>query len=80
MKTRKIILTCEIQDDDFTELQFQKWVASEMEDTVTNWVTLTDTSKMYKEDSFFKSISKSYYKARQVRNDYINEHNARYIK
>jgi uncharacterized protein YktA (UPF0223 family) len=47
---------------------------------IHNWGILTDTTNMYKEDSFFKSISKSYYKSRQVRNDYINKNNARYIK
>ena len=42
---------------------------------IHDWQILKDTSKMYKEDSFFRSISKSLKKAKQVRNDYIHKHN-----
>ena len=45
---------------------------------IIDWSILTNTSKMYKEDTFFKSITKSYYKSRKVRNDYINDNNYKY--
>ena len=48
--------------------------------TIHDWSILTDTNKMYKDDSFFRQISKALKKAKQVRNDYINNHNAKYIK
>jgi len=46
---------------------------------IHDWGILTDTNNMYKEDQSFQSISKAYYKARKLRNDYINENNSKYI-
>ena len=72
----KLNATIEMQDKE----EIQRFITFiERHTNLHDWSVLTDTTKMYKEDSFFKSISKTYYKARQVRNDYINEHNGKYI-
>lgn len=42
---------------------------------VIDWSILTDTSKMYKEDSFFRGLANSLKKSKRVYNDYVNENN-----
>ena len=45
---------------------------------IYDWSILTDTSVMYKEDSFFRSLANSLKKSKQVHNDYINENNSKW--
>ena len=45
---------------------------------VHDWSILTDTSVMYKEDSFYRGLAKVQKKSKQVLNDYINENNSKY--
>lgn len=73
----KLNVTIEVEDNE----EVQRFITFiDRHTNLHDWSVLTDTTNMYKEDSFFKSISKTYYKARQVRNDYINKHNGKYIK
>ena len=45
---------------------------------VHDWMILTDTSAMYKADSFYRGLAKVQKKSKQVLNDYINENNSKY--
>lgn len=71
----KVNLTLELEDK-AEVLAFVHFI--EQHTKIIDWSILTNTSKMYKEDTFFKSITKSYYKSRKVRNDYINDNNYKY--
>ena len=75
----KLNITIEVRDREQVQALVDH-LEHKMELHVIDWSVLTDTTNMYKEDTFFKSISKTYYKARQVRNDYINKHNGKYLK
>lgn len=72
---RKIILTCEIPDDDFSELGFQKYIRDNLGDTVVNWKTLPNTKELYQNDAIFKKLVKNHKATRRVLDEYINENN-----
>ena len=70
---RKINFTVEIPDDDFTELKLIEALKVLLGDSMTNYQVLTDTKDLYENDSYFKKITGEYYKAKKLRNDYINK-------
>jgi hypothetical protein len=70
---RKINFTVEIPDDDFTELKLIEALKVLLGDSMTNYQVLTDTKDLYENDSYFKKITSEYYKAKKLRNDYINK-------
>lgn len=78
MKLRTIYLTCKIADSDFIEAAFFETVERELGNAVVDSRTLTNTDKMYKEDSFFRSLSNSLKKSKKVYENYINENNSKW--
>ena len=79
MKVRTIYLTCKIPDSDWSEGEFFKVVNKELGSSVTDSRTLINTDEMYKNDSFYRSLSKSNKKAKKVLSDYIHKNNSKWI-
>ena len=71
----KVNLTIEVEDN-AEALALTNFI--EQYAHVHDWMILTDTSKMYKEDSFYRGLAKVQKKSKQVLNDYINENNSKY--
>ena len=72
---RKINITIEIEDNDLIELQLLDFLKDSLGDSIVDYQVLPDTKDLYENDSHFKKLTKAYYEAKRVRNDYINEHN-----
>ena len=75
----KLNLTIEVRDN----AQVQALVdhlQHVMELNVIDWSILTNTEKMYKDDSYYKAICKTLKQNKRVVNDYINKHNGKYTK
>ncbi len=68
-------LTVECADEEQAH-HFEAFVASQV--VLKTYRILPSTSKMYTEDSFFRAISKSLKKSKQVHSDYIHKHNDKY--
>ena len=67
-------LNCTIEFRDKQEvLSFLNWIDDKV--NVNDWSLLTDTSKMYENDSAFRSISKSLKQNKRTYNRYINDNN-----
>ena len=72
---RKINITIEIEDNDLIELQLLDFLKDSLGDSIVDYQVLPDTKDLYENDSHFKKLTKAYYEAKRIRNDYINEHN-----
>ena len=72
---RKINITIEIEDNDLIELQLLDFLKDSLGDSIVDYQVLPDTKDLYENDSHFKKLTKAYYEAKRLRNDYINEHN-----
>lgn len=67
---KKLNITIELTDD--KEIyEFENWIRYYV--NVVDFTILTDTKELYENDKHFKKITKAYYDAKRVRNDYINE-------
>ena len=67
---KKLNITIELNDD--KEIyEFENWIRYYV--NVVDFTILTDTKDLYENDNHFKKITKAYYDAKRVRNDYINE-------
>ena len=71
---RKINITIEIEDNDLIELQLLDFLKDSLGDSIVDYQVLPDTKDLYENDSHFKKLTKAYYEAKRLRNDYINEH------
>lgn len=67
---KKVNLTI-VLDSDEEVLEFNNWIRHYVE--VKDFIILTDTKELYENDSYFRDISKRYYKLKEIRNDYINK-------
>lgn len=67
---KKVNLTI-VLDSDEEILEFNNWIRHYVE--VKRFIILTDTKELYENDSYFRDISKRYYKLKKIRNDYINK-------
>ena len=66
---KKLNITIELNDD--KEIyEFENWIRYYV--NVVDFTILTDTKDLYENDNHFKKITKAYYDAKRVRNDYIN--------
>lgn len=75
MKTRKINITIEIEDNDLIEFNLHNFLHKNLGTSIIDYTKLSDTKWLYDNDSHFKKLTKAYYEAKKTRNDYINEHN-----
>ena len=64
--------TIELEDNQEV-LDFENYLKGWVE--VKDFQIIPDTKQLYEKDSHFKLLTKKYYDAKKVRNDYINEHN-----
>ena len=67
---KKINLTIELTDNKEI-LDFEHWIRHYV--NVVDFTILPDTKDLYANDSYFKKITKDYYRTKQIRNDYINK-------
>ena len=67
---RTVIFTVEFEND-FLALRFEQHIKSLV--NIKDILYLTDTSKLYDEDSHFRKLCSEFKKAKQNRNDYINK-------
>jgi hypothetical protein len=72
MKTRKINFTVEIEDNNFIEAQLIEKLRFLIGDSMVDYQVLTDTKDLYENDTHFRKLTKAYYDAKKIRNDYIN--------
>ena len=72
MKTRKINITVEIEDNDLIEFQLIKSLTVLLGNSMTDYQVLTDTKELYDNDETFRKLCKALKDAKQLRNDYIN--------
>jgi len=75
MKTRKINVTIEIDDNDVIEYNLHNTLKSILGTSLIDYSKLTDTKELYENDEHFRKITKAYYSAKKTRNDYINKNN-----
>lgn len=83
MKTRTINVTFKIEDNDVIEYAFEKELRGhfESENTkITDYQVLPDTNAMYEKDSTYRALCSDLRKLKQKRNDYIYNHNKKYLK
>ena len=71
-KTRKINFTVEIEDNNFIEAQLIEKLKFLLGMSMIDYQVLTDTKELYENDTHFRKITKKYYDAKKIRNDYIN--------
>ena len=69
MKTRRIIVTFEIEDNDFVE---QKLFDNVQCDSFKDFKVLPDTTQLYESDSKFREYCIKVKAAKRCRDDYIN--------
>lgn len=69
---RAVNLTVKFESNE-EALRFEKWLNQYVE--ITDFVLLPDTKELYEKDTTFKKLTNEYYKAKKLRNDYINEYN-----
>ena len=72
---RKINITIEIEDNDLIESNLIDLLKDALGSSIIDYQVLPDTKELYENDSHFKKLTKAYYEAKRLRNDYINEHN-----
>lgn len=72
---RKILITVEIEDNDLIEFNFNKWLYTNLGDTIKDYKVLTNTDELYEKDTYFQKMIRELGKQRKAVNDYINEHN-----
>jgi len=71
----KLNVTIEVSDEASAHACIS-WL--EQTTQVHDWSILTDTKKMYEQNTTYKKLCKEYTKAKRAKNDYINEHNYKY--
>ena len=74
----KVTLNITLKIEKSQVLNFEYWLKNKLELEVIKSQIVTDTSKMYKEDVYFKNIVKNIKKAKRIRDKYINENNCKY--
>ena len=74
----KVTLNITLKIEKSQLLNFEHWLKNELELEVIKSKIVSDTSKMYKEDVYFKNIVKNLKKAQRVRDKYINDNNYKY--
>ncbi len=80
MKTRTINVTFKIEDNDQIEYAFEKELRSNFNSAITDYQVLPNTKVMYEKDSVYRALCIDYRKLKQKRNDYIYNHNKKYLK
>ena len=70
---RKINFTVEIVDNDLIEFNLIKALQKLLGNSMVDYQVLTDTRDLYDNDAHFRKITAEYYKAKKIRNDYINQ-------
>jgi len=70
MKT--VNFTIELSSDEEVH-QFEYWLRQQV--NVKDFQILPDTKELYENNSHFRKLTKSYYDAKKLRNDFINDHN-----
>lgn len=73
--SRIINITFQIEDNDQVEYAFEKELRDMFGSSVKDYTVIPDTKNLYETDSHFKKLTSEYYKAKKIRNDYINNHN-----
>ena len=68
---KKVNITIELKEEDI--IMFNLFMDARFK--VIDFIILPDTKNLYETDPTFKALTKEYYKAKKVRNDYINKHN-----
>ena len=70
--SRIVNFTIELETDQEV-LDFEVWLERYVK--IKDVTIIPDTKKLYETDSHFKKLTSEYYKAKKIRNDYINNHN-----
>ena len=70
---RKINFTVEIVENDLIEFNLIKALQKLLGNSMIDYQVLTDTRDLYDNDTHFRKITSEYYKAKNIRNDYINQ-------
>ncbi len=65
-------ITLELENNEEV-LSFEHWIKQYV--NVKDLTILPDTKELYENDSHFKKLTKKYYEAKKLRNDYINDKN-----
>ena len=65
-------ITLELENNEEV-LSFEHWIKQYV--NVKDLTILPDTKELYENDCHFKKLTKKYYEAKKLRNDYINDKN-----
>ena len=65
-------ITLELENNEEV-LSFEHWIKQYV--NVKDLTILPDTKELYENDTHFKKLTKKYYEAKKLRNDYINDKN-----
>lgn len=77
---KKVNITIEIEDNEFIEQNLYHLMRDTLGDSLKDYTVLSNTKKMYDNDTSFKKLVKCVKEAKRARDVYINEHNYKYAK
>lgn len=69
---KMINITIELRDNEEI-LDFENWIRYYVK--VVDFIIFSDTKDLYENSAHFRALTRAYYDAKKLRNDYINEHN-----